>query len=78
MLLEIAMPFILLHHNVSYYGTEKFLMLFSFFTYVTLQSEFQDFPVGLRYKDGLEDSYEVLGIFYKTYVPERSLKPRKC
>lgn len=59
MLLEIAMPFILLHHNVSYYGTEKFLMLFSFFTYVTLQSEFQDCPVGLRYKDGLEDSYEV-------------------
>lgn len=46
MLLEIAMPFILLHHNVSCYGTKKILMLFSFSTYVTLQSEFQDCPGG--------------------------------
>lgn len=41
MLLEIALPFILLHHNVSYYGTEKiFNTILHFFTYVTLQSEF--------------------------------------
>ena len=29
--------------------------------------------MGLQYKDGLEDSYEVSGVFYKTYVPKRPL-----
>lgn len=45
MLTEIAMPFISLFHDVYYFGI-KFVTLFSFPTYVILQSEFQNSPGG--------------------------------